>query len=78
MGERLLNKYESGCPMSEQARKQLLGVLLFPEKFWKIADHYYGSNKAWIPKRDIEKLEKIIAQERERITFIEKVFAISI
>lgn len=78
IGERLLNKYESGCPMSEQARKQLLGVLLFPEKFWKIADHYYGSNKAWIPKRDIEKLRKIIAQERERITFIEKVFAISI
>lgn len=78
MGEKLLDRYERGYHMSDDARKQLLGVLLFPEKFWKIADHYYGSHKAWIPKRDIEKLEKIIAQERDRITFIEKVFAISI
>ena len=64
--------------MSEAARKQLVGVMLFPEKFWKIADHYYGSHKAWIPKRDIEKLEKIISQEEERISFIEKVFSIEI
>ena len=78
MGEKLLNKYDSGYNMSEEMKKQLLGVLLFPEKFWKIADHYYGSHKAWIPKRDIEKLEKIISQERDRITFIEKVFAIDI
>ena len=78
VGENLLSIYDKVCPLSEAARKQLVGVMLFPEKFWKIADHYFGSHKAWIPKRDIEKLEKIISQEEERISFFEKVFSIEI
>ena len=46
----------------------------FPEKFWKISNHYYNSNKAWVSGRDIEKLEKVIEQEAKRLTFLEKAF----
>jgi hypothetical protein len=49
--------------------------LLFPEKFWKIANHYYNTHKAWISGRDIEKLDKVIAQEENRIKFLENLFS---
>lgn len=50
--------------------KQLLHVLLlFPEKFWKVSNHYSNSHKAWVSGRDIEKLNRLIAAEPARNIF---------
>lgn len=76
VGDELINRYDKICSLSDIDRKQLLGLLLFPEKFWKIVDHYYSSHKAWVSKRDIEKLRLVVEQEKERIAFIEKIFSI--
>ena len=76
LGMELVWSYDRVFPLGEAGYRQLYGLLLFPEKFWKIANHYMNSNKAWIPQRDIEKMEKVIGQEELRLKFLEKLFPI--
>ncbi len=48
-----------------------LGVrMAYPEKFWKVANHYFNSKKSWANNRDSEKLAKICQQEHERAAFL--------
>jgi CotS family spore coat protein len=75
LGILLIQSYESVRPISREELRQLYILLLFPEKFWKIANHYYNSHKAWLSGRDIEKLDKIILQEEARCNFLQKLFS---
>ncbi len=74
LGLELVKSYDRKRNLGTDGYRRLYGLLLFPEKFWKIANHYINSNKAWIPVRDIEKLEKVVAQESKRLFFLEKLF----
>ncbi len=49
--------------------------LIYPEKFWKIADSYYRSNKAWISAKSIEKISVAIRQTEEKERFLNNIFA---
>ena len=49
--------------------------LAYPEKFWKTANAYYRSNKAWISAKSIEKLTTAIAQTREKERFLNQIFS---
>ncbi len=75
LGMQLIESYTRIRPLSPEEYRQLYLVLLFPEKFWKIANHYYNSRKAWLSGRDIEKLGKVVAQEEARCRFLEKLFS---
>ena len=48
--------------------------LLYPEKFWKIVNHYYNSRKTWVSQRDIEKLKRLSEQEMKREEFLSMLF----
>lgn len=74
LGEELLAAYEKVRPLSAISRIDLYYRLAYPDKFWKIANFYYNSGKAWIPGRNQEKLEKLLAQETEKKKFLESVF----
>lgn len=74
LGTALLEAYEKERPMSAGSRIDLYYRLAYPEKFWKIANFYYNSGKAWIPEKNQEKLEKVIAQEKEKQRFLDGVF----
>lgn len=74
LGKELLNAYEEVKPISAIDRIDLYYRLYFPEKFWKIANFYYNSGKAWIPGRNGEKLEKLVQQEKEKQIFLDEVF----
>ena len=76
IGKQLLETYAKERPLSGVEYEKLYGLLLFPEKFWKVTNHYMNSRKTWISERDIEKLKKVIAQENQRLKFLENVFAI--
>lgn len=75
LGMRLLDEYRSVRPFAGEELKHLYLALLFPEKFWKIANHYANSHKV-LSGRDVEKLDRVIAQEDARSIFLEKLFAI--
>jgi len=74
LGKDLLLTYEQERPISAISRIDLFYRLSYPEKFWKIANFYYNSSKAWIPDRNREKLQKVISQEKEKQYFLEQVF----
>ena len=76
LGEKLLREYERIRPLSAISRIDLYFRLSYPEKFWKIANFYYNSGKAWIPGKNMEKLEKLMAQKTEKKEFLEAVFRI--
>lgn len=74
LGAELLEAYEKERPVSAHSRIDLYYRLAYPEKFWKIANFYYNSGKAWIPGKNQEKLERVIAQEQEKQHFLDEVF----
>jgi len=74
MGEELLQTYEKERPLTVEDRIDLYYRLAYPEKFWKIVNFYYNSGKAWIPGKNQEKLERLIAQEKEKQRFLDEVF----
>jgi spore coat protein I len=49
-------------------------MLEYPEKFWKIIDHYYNSKKSLMSDRNSDKLEKLIKQEKNKEKLINKLF----
>jgi len=76
LGMHLIECYDKNCALQKEELGQLYGLLLFPEKFWKITNHYMHSRKSWISQRDIDKLKKVIEQETQRLNFMEKLFSI--
>jgi len=75
LGIEILSEYHHYRPIQREEFKQLCGLLLFPEKFWKVTNHYMNSRKAWISERDIEKLKTVIEQEERRLKFMENLFS---
>ncbi len=74
LGKELLKAYEQLRPLSALSRIDLYYRLAYPEKFRKIVNFYYNSGKAWIPGRNQEKLDKVVAQEKEKQHFLDEVF----
>ena len=66
--------YETKRKLTPVEYEQLYIRLSYPEKFWKIANHYYNSNKSWISGRNIEKLNRVIEQEEQREHFLRILF----
>lgn len=78
LGENMIEAYSKEQSLDEDEFRLLGYMLLYPEKFWKIANHYYNGHKAWVSGRDIEKLERVIEQENERIRFLQNIFSFTI
>ena len=72
-GEKFLHAYEIICPLEERERMILALRLAYPEKLWKLANHYYHTNKAWIPAKNLEKLRTFVNQQKERERFVKRV-----
>lgn len=71
LGRELVEAYEKERKLLPEEKKELFWLLAYPEKFWKLANHYYNSHKAWLSGRNIEKLDKLIAQENDRMRFLQ-------
>ena len=70
VGEQLLNGYTAVRPIEEQELRQFGLRLAYPEKFRKVVSYYYNSGKSWIPGKNREKLERLLAQEEARQSFL--------
>ena len=68
LGNKIIEAYDSTCAISKEEAELLYILLLYPEKFWKVCNHYYNGKKAWVPKRTTEKLadvnKQIISKDR--------------
>jgi CotS family spore coat protein len=71
LGMEMLRTYGNTAPFYGEDRRQVLLRLSYPEKFWKIANHYNNHKKAWAAGRDQEKLGQLLSVEQKRQEFLE-------
>lgn len=74
LGRAMLRAYAEVRPLDAREIEVLALKTAYPEKFWKTANTYYHSNKAWIPEKSVEKLETAVLQTEEKINFLENIF----
>lgn len=74
LGKDLLAAYETMRPLSAMSKIDLYYRLAYPEKFWKVVNFYYNSGKAWIPGRNLEKLQKVVDQEKNKQILLDTLF----
>ena len=75
-GSLLLESYEQVRKLSSAEIKLLAALLIFPEKFCKLCNHYSNSRKSWVCDRDVEKLELLIEQNEKRELYLQSAFDI--
>lgn len=74
LGYNIIESYNKVRPISSEELKLLHIMLLYPEKFWKIVNYYYNSNKAWIPNKNSDKLRVICWQNDLKNLFLKELF----
>lgn len=74
LGIEMITAYDKVRKLLPEELEQLYLRLAYPQKYWKIANHYYNSRKSWVSGRDIEKLEKVMEQEEQRKQFLRMLF----
>ncbi len=74
LGMDIIYAYDSERPMTAGEKEYLYILMLFPEKFWKIANHYYNTRKSWTSARNQEKLEAFAASAGARQQFLDKFY----
>ena len=71
LGMRMLEQYTQIRSISGEEHRLLYLRMMYPEKFRKLANCYLGSNKAWISRRFLDKLESQNRQQEARQRFVE-------
>ena len=72
-GRDILEAYQAIRSLDEYSGLDLYHRFAYPEKFWKITNFYYNSSKAWIPEKNLEKLEKVVLQEKMKEKFLQEI-----
>lgn len=70
IGMRMLECYGKIRPLAVEEQRLLHLRMLYPEKFRKLANYYYGGNKAWISRRFYDKLSLLNAQREKKEQFV--------
>ena len=70
LGMAMVEEYDKMVALGRREREYLRIRLASPEKFWKLANHYYNHNKAWIPGKSVEKLRMLISQQQKMNAFL--------
>ncbi len=72
LGMKIVREYSRIKMLTDGDMKYLKMKLIYPEKYWKILNHYNNHNKYWLPDKDIDKLKKTIAERERRISFVKQ------
>lgn len=75
MAVRILETYGEQKPIQPMEMEYLKLRLAYPEKFWKIMNAYYNSNKAWFSVKNLEKLEMTVEELPLKFTFLNNIFS---
>lgn len=74
LGYDMINAYESVRAIPAEELELLSVLLWYPEKFWKIANHYYNNRKSWIPQKNIQKLVLTTEQAEQKQQCLRQLF----
>lgn len=69
-GEAVLNGYDKANTLSEKELEFVYIMLMYPEKYWKLMNHYYNRKKSWLSAKSLEKLKDVGNLEKKREEFL--------
>ena len=72
IGHQIIDTYDKVRPIPKEEYELFKIMLAYPEKFWKLVNHYFNSNKSWIPDKSMEKLETVCHQQEKKNSFIKE------
>ncbi len=70
LGAGLIQQYHKIRPILPEEKVILKCLLSYPEKFWKVLNHYYNGNKVYLPEQMHDKMRKVYVQQKEKQNFI--------
>ena len=68
----ILEAYSESEPVTKDEVVVMKAMLLFPQKFWRVANRYYNSRRSWAQKNFTGMLEEVIAEYDDHVGFMEK------
>jgi spore coat protein I len=68
----ILDAYSKLEPISKDEVIVMKAMLLFPQKFWRVANRYYNSRRSWAQKNFTGMLEEVITEYDDHIGFMTK------
>lgn len=74
LAREMLRAYHRERTITPEEWENLKIRFTYPEKYWKLANHYYSHNKAWISEKNVEKMKLLIRQRESWEQFTEKCF----
>lgn len=77
LGDSIISQYTRENPLDDEKLKILGTLLYYPEKYWKIVNHYYNSKKSWVAEKDMDKLDMVCQQEWQKSLFLQQLFSLS-
>ncbi len=66
----ILKAYSELEPLSGDEIVVMKAMLLFPQKFWRVANRYYNSRRSWAQKNFTGMLEEVVAEYHEHTRFM--------
>lgn len=63
--------YESERKLSDNDKFELYLRFSFPEKFWKISNHYFNTRKVWGIEKNRNKMDKLLEQTKVKQEFLD-------
>ena len=69
--ETIINSYNEVSSLKEDEYRTLFAFLLFPQRFWRLANRYYYNEINWPSNTFNNKLEELISEQEKYIKFIE-------
>lgn len=76
LAQEMLKEYHRIRPISRAEWQNLKVRFTYPEKYWKLANHYYSHKKVWISEKNVEKLQNLISQRENWKDFGQKCFEV--
>lgn len=68
----VIKAYSQTEPISSDEIVVMKAMLLFPQKFWRIANRYYNSRRSWAQKNFTRMLEDVIDEYYDHIAFMKQ------
>lgn len=69
IGMGMLEQYDKVRSISVEENKLLKLLFTYPEKYWKVLNHYYNKNKSYLPDHICDKMKKVYKQQKNKEKF---------
>lgn len=70
VGEAVLRGYDKSNTLSADQLDLIYIILAYPEKYWKLMNHYINRKKSWLSAKSLEKLKNVRTLEKYREEFL--------